>query len=401
MPPVEILYDPPLTGSNEIMGYAGTLTNAIAGTRIIEASWPSSGEVITAIEMEINALSLYLAEETAAGPIVGCYPAPSYNTAGGADDGVWTMTPPVTEVVGGVGSGDAERQVLRVHEWADYNAEYVFSNTSGGTANRFTLQQGWDTLGASFYIDVRTKVRRADWYTDPTNVYTFASAWNGGWLWTANFNGTQWNMAVSGVRPAGGGTWTVTIPLVDAALPANTFVWVRYTNSPDGSVRFYTSSDGSSWTLVGTVAVVGGCAITNTATASVMAGIYNANGAGFGGDIADLRIYDLGGGLLTELGLGGIDAPQQQTWTVPGSSQQWRRGQFPSFSPSDNVYGTTTGTVIARCTFPVPVPAHTVRAHFAGGIGSGFFVDRSELVRLTINPGFVGGIYRDGRVHIS
>lgn len=396
MPPVDITFGTPIQGTAEIMGYAGALSNTIGGTRYIEATWPSSGETIRAIEAHINVVSIFLDPSSVSNPIIGGYPAPDYGTTGAAADGTWTMTPAFTLSALG---GDAERAVVDFDGWATFAAEYIAVSTSGATSNRLTLQQDWTSLGASEYIDVRAKLRRSDWYTDPTNVYTIASAQSGAWLFRAEYDGSIWKLAVSGTRPSGGGSWAASIPMTDVDPPVDEWVWLRFTNSSDGSVRFYTSSDGASWTLVGTVAVSGGCAITTTSTANVMAGIYNSSGAGFGGDIADLQIYDLGGGLLTELGLGGFTYPDQELWTVPGTSQQWRRGASPSSSPPDNVYGTSTGTLVATITFPTPPGAHTVRFGFDGGGGTAPFADKSELVKLIINPG-TGGIYVDGAVHL-
>lgn len=144
---------------------------------------------------------------------------------------------------------------------------YIGANglvTTGAAAANYattsTTVPGWNVTGS---IDLVVKVALADWTPAANNaliarygggvndLWRFSVATGGGFQ--LNINGTAY-------------TSTVTNTLTDGQ---TYYVRARFiAGSPDSTIRFYTSSDGSSWTQLGTDRTATAVTALNTSTAS-------------------------------------------------------------------------------------------------------------------------------------
>lgn len=211
-----------------------------------------------------------------------------------------------------------------------------------GTSGNYASTPDSAALSVTGDIDIRAHVNRDDWdavsipmtlvgkYTTSGNqrAYRFYIA-SGGMLTLAwSSNGTVFLDEVATVALSG--------------LTDDEATWVRATLDVDNGasgydVKFYTSSDGSSWTQLGATVTGGATTSIFDSTASLRVGDIGA-GAGFEftGTVYQAQVYDGIDGTLvanpvfqhpptawTMAGTTSIDS-EGNVWTLNGSAWEWR-----------------------------------------------------------------------------
>jgi hypothetical protein len=234
-----------------------------------------------------------------------------------------------------------------------------------------------DSAALSFTgdIDIRMKVRLPDWTPAVTNTLAAKYHTTGNqrsWLFQVNTTGLlQFIWSPNGTSPSAlTKTSTVAAGFADGAVG-----WVRVTldvdNGASGNdVKFYTSTDGSSWTQLGSTVTTATATSIFDSTAVVEVGAFSSGTTDFLlGDVYSLAVYDGIAGTLRaspdfaaqSAGTTSFNDAQGNTWTVGA--------QAAIAVPA------TTGFV-ARITAVSTTPFTASLTAKAGGIpntGSGFY----------------------------
>lgn len=230
-------------------------------------------------------------------------------------------------------TGDDKNAGLAVDEWprvlvkklgADFPAYTVqeknWNDTTQGYDPAVTLQTGGGERGVVFAkatpgsmqypgtsapttaLDVQAYIRPSSW-TD-TGDRTIVCKWEGGtnqrsFLLLLSANGSLGlNHSTTGTAGFGQKNSTVTIPSINPAAA----LWVRATLTLDNAatghdVRFYTSTDGVTWTQLGATVTTAGVTTLFGGTAPFQVGaLSSGNTAPFGGTIYRVRVFGAIGG---------------------------------------------------------------------------------------------------------
>ena len=161
---------------------------------------------------------------------------------------------------------------------------YVYFN---GTSGNYILVPDSTALDVTGDIDVRVQIALDDW--TPATTSSLISKWQGGtnysYFFTVETNGT---LGLNYTTDGTAGTANFKYSTVATGIPDGATRWVRATRSSStGSMVFYTSTDGSTWTQLGAT-------VTSTPSA-IYAGAANvtlmSNSSG-GGELAAGKLYN-------------------------------------------------------------------------------------------------------------
>lgn len=202
------------------------------------------------------------------------------------------------------------------------------------------------TLDITGDIDVRVKVALPDW--SPSSVQYLLGKWLAGagqasYNFSVSSTGTlnfAWSANGSATLSA---TSNATVPFSDGAAG-----WVRATLDVDNgasgrTVRFYTSTDGSTWTEVGTAQTTAGVTSIFASTTILYVGALNNSVAGAAGDYYEVQVLNgIDGTVVADFNADDFDIGEAagatavdstgKTWTLTGAGVEIE-GVVPSGTP--------------------------------------------------------------------
>lgn len=278
----------------------GTPTTGLAGaSNETPAGWPSSGDA-TAFEVELTAttapqsdglIQVVVSDASTAAEVPGTW---------SGDSGTVSTWP----------SSDAtEWEFDKFGAWRTSYLTFSLSSASSNLA--YSLNDAALDLGE---IDIRVRCRRSDW-TSPSHGATLGSRSSQRWILRIFDDELRFQFDDDST------THSAACPLSSLGLVDGAWAWLRVTYE-EGTVRFYSSADGSSWLLGATVPAVGAGTVVAGGNLRIGNGL-NASGInqrGFGGDISDFEIRTFGGALVWSLRLDAMDSSTDSSWTSGGSA---------------------------------------------------------------------------------
>ncbi|MEZ5350968.1 MAG: hypothetical protein R2714_17485 [Microthrixaceae bacterium] len=211
--------------------------------------------------------------------------------------------------VRGYRSGDTDAFYL--DKFGGWRTEYLTFNDTGSATNK--LEAAYTGLDVG-EMDLRARVRQSDW--DSQTAAVIAARWTGGgqgsWIWDLNGSDMRFRMKSSTVD------YLNTVAISTLGLTDGEWAWVRVTWSSADRLRWWTSADGSSWTLKETD-TAGGATTIDAGSADLRIGNNQSAGGvtanGFGGDIADFEMRNGSGTVIQTLSLDIMDAQADTGWT--------------------------------------------------------------------------------------
>lgn len=370
-------------GADDCVVYSNSPDLDSFGTDDTPAGWPALGCKVTAVEVEMTATDQF----TANGQVqVGVFKPDGLDPLDGAlsdASGTWSGWD------GGVGqyrSSPAESYYL--NKFGGWLTDYITWTNSGASVTWLTSTSSV-TPGTG--VDIRARCRRADWSTG-TNLRTICSTSIGLGKRSCALQLTTSDVWITMYNATNTDERTATLPLSSFGEVNGQWIGLRVVTDGTSTATFYqdTSADPTleTWTLVGTASFGG--TVWNDVSGTVRVGSTNSNGSGFDGDISHWEIRDGTGAIIHQLALDAMDASADTGWSSPYNSV--------SRDASGN---TCTGATIpatkrVRVDLDTPCPLADFR----------LIVD-AQTGALTVDEILIeaecggGGIYRDGRVHLS
>lgn len=350
------------------------------GTNRTPAGWPATGALIKAVEVELTVTSQF----TADGEVqVGVFapddldPLPGATSDASAAFSGWTGE--VREYV----SGFADAYWL--DKFGGWRTDYVSVGSSSTSSNDLSTP---DTSALHVGgIDLRARLRSADWDQSTSDRRTIASRWTGGgqgsWLWA--MDGT--NAYVRVARTGGGGSFDYQANCAISTLGLTDGQWadLRVTYDNTNRLRWY-----SGGTLVQTDTLSGMTTIESGTADLRIGNNRNAGGqsaAGFNGDISFFEMRDSSGTVLQTLNLDRMSSSGDTAWTPEVGGDWFKGGGF-----------TATGSTIAstkrvRIDLEAPCPVNDFRLIVDAQTGA-LTVDE-----IVLEAACFGGVFVDGAVH--
>lgn len=249
------------------------------------------------------ALAVAVSDEASLNPLPG----------GNDASGTWT---------GGISGALNTYRTSPVDAWYSNNfstwlTEYL--DIDGTTsASSFTITQPSSSVYTPTEIDIRFRVRRADWSTPyGTRGGTIATA-VGNLAWELRANTGSILQFRFRTADASSTDKIAAVNVATIGLSNGAWGWGRVTYNQANGVRWWSSSDGASWTNVETDTFVGATTMIS-GTGFLRIGNGNAAsataGSAFGGDIAFLEIRNgVGGSVITDLNLAAMSDSSDLTW---------------------------------------------------------------------------------------
>ena len=361
-------------------------TAPIAGKADADLSGAPAGSTkITAFDLTITAtadmagggpaLAVAVSEEASLTPL-----PPGTNPL----SGTWT---------GGVSPGDGQYRTSPVDarysdNFSTWLTEYLTHGTSASSTN--TVVQSPSAAFLPSELDVRFRIRRAS-YGSGSAFGTIVCA-----------SGVAWE-----VRADGGGNLQAWVRTADApnaqklstiavgtlGVTAGAWSWGRVTyDQTSHAIRWWSSSDGVSWTLVQTNTFTGSTGIVSafgsTAAFLRIGNGQNASGvyaSGFGGDIAFIELRgSVGGAVITDLNLAAMASSSTNPWNSTTAIANIR-------GSSVTVHGGFVGTETFTFVFDTPTRLDEFRVYIEALHGA-VSIDEWCLDYITDDGWSVGSI---------
>lgn len=398
-----------------IYGTSPDLNDDSLGTDDTPTGWPT-GAKIAAVEWELTVTDELRGDGAIAVGLTKPGERDQYDGATSQAGGTFSGADGVVEQFGG-----DPFDLFFLNKWGSWRTDYLTVDAGTDTNNRTTqADTGYPaaildpdpTVGQAFQatgtIDVRMRCRRSDWASS-TNLAT-----------VFNLNG---NFGLGFYLPAGGTTYQATIrmersdlwptvsqnnrnmtgPLSDLGLVNGEWTWIRMTYDPSNGVRIWTSTSGTSWTLRATFPLASPPFNPNDRPGSgAFGGTFNLGssdnspGRGLDGDFSDAEFY-VNDTLRQTLDLSAMTSSTAATWT-PAVGGEWdRETQTPNGYYPVATGATEPATIRVRCDLDTPTPASNVRLVVYDAASDG----EITVDEILIEAECAGGIYRDGRVHLS
>lgn len=268
----------------------------------------------------------------------------------------------------------------KMPNWGAWETDYVAFTTSSLQILSISGPSGSEWQ--AWPMDLRVRCRRADWdgasgiavllrYTDQ-GMFS-----DGGSLYF------RWY--------SGGGTVTRSIPWSTLGVADGEWIWLRVTGDDTDGLRWWTSTDGSSWTVKGTDSAPGMSAwMTTTGPPKIGGG--GAIG-GWNGDISDVTFSELGGAQKWTLNRPAITSASITTWDSGVAGRPWVR--YSSTLPQ--VIGAVRGTETITFTSASPFPVGDVRFIFGANDKGRITVDTLTFDLAPRPGGWSIGMVRGGR----
>ena len=370
------LYTFPLTlevPPTAVFSASATPLAGITGSDETPAGWPTKG-VATALEVDIDVTTndadyeIALAVANDEDPIGALPDAP--NDA----SGTWSSALGETRAVFNDVSG------WRFTKLGTWRTDYITIN-SGDANTGFIVTNS--AVSATTGVDIRVRFRVED-LTDG-DARTLASRWDGGGqgCWALRLDSSTLRARIG----TGGGEYESTIDHADIGAQDDEWTWARLTYDNTDRLKWWSSSDGITWTVEATDSVTGATDIRNNQPSIKVGNGFSAGGYSMlrlRGDISHFEFYD-GTDLLQSLDLDRMTASNSTTWTSRGESD-WDR------SPSDQVVEGATISESATATFTFDKARNvTTWRLLALGLGPNTEFDITEI-RLTASTGARRGL---------
>ena len=181
-------------------------------------------------------------------------------------------------------------------------------------------------------LDIRIRARHASWSTEPYGVLVARNAspsanLGGVWAWWIDRS----TMVFIGRRASNPSNFIIaTVPLSTLGVTNGAWSWLRLTLDTANGVRFWTSTDGTTWTVASTTAVSGDTVTTSSSfnwhIARMFVGNSTDGSSGFGGDISHFSLRDYATGtLLLDLNVTDLTSSIDTTWAAT-TGHVWLRG---------------------------------------------------------------------------
>lgn len=220
----------------------------------------------------------------------------------------------------------------RIPDFGAWETDYI-TFTSSSTQ---TVEASGDAIPyRTFPMDLRVRCRRTDW--DAVNGIAVKLRSTDQGLWSIGGNlSFRWN---------DGSTQTESIPWSTLGVVDGEWVWLRVTVDGSDDLRWYTSSDGSSWTQKGATVSVPDFDIWMATTVAPEVGGGGPIG-GFNGDISHVEMWELGGALTWHLNLDEAESAADTVWPTGVTGRNWVR--YSSSLPA--ITGAVRGTEVITFT---------------------------------------------------
>lgn len=262
---------------------------------------------------------------------------------GSLDPVAGTTSPGASGVWSGAGGSEqlwsGDLYGWEIPDFGAWETDYI---TFTSSSTQTVYASGTGTPFQTFPMDLRVRCRRADW--DAVNGIAVLLRGTDQGLWSVGGNlSFRWH---------DGSTQTESIPWSTLGVVDGEWIWLRVTVDGSDELRWYTSSDGSSWTQKGSTASVPDFDIWMASTIAPTVGGGGAIG-GFNGDISHVEMWELGGALTWHLNLDEATSTSDTSWPTGVTGRNWTR--FSSSLPaiSGAVRGTETVTFTPDSPFPV------------------------------------------------
>jgi hypothetical protein len=367
-------------GSDGAVVYSSGVLDSF-GTVDTPVDWPTTGAKIKAIEVEVTATD----EFTADGQIqtVVCQPGNLTAPISGATSdasGTWSGWD------GGVGqyrsSGVDAFYFNKIGGW---RTDYLSPTSGAATVNGISTPDRADLRVGG--IDLRARVRLADWDAAASDRRTIAARYSGAgtgsWIWAVT--GSEFYFMVHR-----GSDFEFVGTCAQSLVGVVDGEWadLRVTYDNTNRMRWYDVTGA----LVETDNVTGMTTIHPGSAPLWLGNNRNAGGrsaGGLDGDIEWFEMRDASGTLIQTLSVDAMDSSGDTGWT-PSVGADWFRGSGIGVTGAS-----IPATQRVRWVADTPFPADEVR----------LIVDAQTGV-LTVDEILIeaecgGGIYRDGRVHLS
>lgn len=261
----------------------------------------------------------------------------------------------------------------RVPDFGAWETDYLtFTSSANGSNTVFaTYDAGFDT----YPIDVVARLRCADWDDASVDGNTIVNNGSGG-----QFDLRRTTTGIECLyRQSGAHTeecsWG-TLGFTDGE-----WEWLRFTMDDTNGLRWWTGSPGS-WSVVHTETKTAGTPdfAANWAPRIGNGLLVSSSGRGFGGDISDLQLYELGGSLTFDLNRDDIESTSDKSWDSLGPNP------WTLTNPTDvTIVGAVRGTETIRFEPDRPMRIGDARI-IAGPVGGG----RMTIDTLTFDMGGYG-----------
>lgn len=325
---------------------------ALVGSNVTLPSPPAAAAVVSEFDLTVSvssdmggnadAIAVAVTKEASLDPLPGTTDDASGTWSGGVNGSQQTF---LTSTADGWYSDDFGHWLTDSVSVPTTSATNDLVYASGASSNtEFNVAQ----------IDVRIRARHSDWSGESNGVlvargnsYTALSAV---WTWYIS-SGTMFFT----FRRAGDESnfSTASVSLATLGVTNGAWSWLRVTVDSANGVRFWTSTDGSSWTVAATVAVSGHTITTSSSwswhVAQLNCGNQATSGHGFGGDVAAMQFYAYAGSLIADLNLADQTSSSDTTWTST-TGVHWSHGS----NVTNN--GAFVGSVTFHFTFEIPAP---------------------------------------------
>ena len=227
----------------------------------------------------------------------------------------------------------------KIPDWGEWEADYLTFDTQSSRSVYYTgaAAAGW----TAWPLDIQFRARRSDWDDGTGTLLTMDGVWNQIYRSTTGLT-VRWQWSGTQDRTA---SWA-TLGVTDGE-----WSWIRITADDTNGLRWWTSADGSSWSVAHTLSSITGLESMIGTTASPRIGSGTALG-GWDGDISDMTLGELGGSQRWSLNREAIESASDTSWDSDGGPANWVISTTPP-AITGTVRGTETITFTPEDPFPV------------------------------------------------
>lgn len=232
----------------------------------------------------------------------------------------------------------------KIPDFGAWETDYITFTTSStqpvyGTG---AVDAGWTT----WPLDIQFRTKRANWDDGFGTLLGLDGVSNQIFRTTTGIR----------VRWSSGGTQDREASWASLGVTDGEWAWLRITADDTNGLRWWTSSDGASWSDVHTEASITGLESKIGTTAVPRIGSGTALG-GWDGDISDMTLGTLGGSQVWSFNLDAVESATDTAWSSDGGVTDWVRDS----SSAPVVVGAIRGTETIRFTPDNPMTVGDVR----------------------------------------